>query len=109
MVKDAGRQEDGRSFRLFNAIDDLNREGLAIEADVSKPGERVARTLDRVIERRGKPAAIRCDGGLEYVGEILTTWAKRKGIWLKFMQQGDPQQNAYVELYNRTVRDDWPS
>lgn len=26
---------DGRSFRLFNVLDDFNREGLAIEADLS--------------------------------------------------------------------------
>ncbi len=26
--------EDGRSFRLFNVIDDFNREGLAIDVDL---------------------------------------------------------------------------
>lgn len=26
---------DGRSYRLFNVIDDYNREGLSIEVDVS--------------------------------------------------------------------------
>ena len=34
---------DGRSFRLFNVIDDFNREGLGIEVDFSLPAERVIR------------------------------------------------------------------
>jgi putative transposase len=34
---------DGRTFRLFNVIDDFNREGLTVEADLSLPAERVVR------------------------------------------------------------------
>jgi putative transposase len=52
---------DGRCYRLFNVIDDFNREGLAIEVDFSLPAARVIRTLNQVIEWRGKPAKIRCD------------------------------------------------
>ena len=52
---------DGRSIRLFNAIDDYNREGLTIDVDFSLPSERVIRALDQVIEWRGKPQVIRCD------------------------------------------------
>ena len=37
---------DGRSFRLFNVIDDFNREGLCIEVDFSLPSERVIRSLE---------------------------------------------------------------
>ena len=101
------RLEDGRAFRLLNVIDDFNREGLAIEVDFSLPGDRVVRTLNRVIEWRGKLDVIRCDNGPEYVGETVTTWAKRKGIRLEFIQPANPQQNAHVERYNRTVRYDW--
>jgi putative transposase len=56
---------NGRSYRLFNVIDDFNREGLAIEVDFSLPAERVIRTLDQVIEWRGRPLQIRCDNGPE--------------------------------------------
>jgi len=52
---------DGRSFRLFNVLDDFNREGLGIEVDLSLPAARVIRSLDRIIEWRGKPGAIRCE------------------------------------------------
>jgi putative transposase len=98
---------DGRSIRLFNVIDDFNREGLCIEVDFSLPALRVIRSLDRVIEWRGKPLKIRCDNGPEYVSEALRDWAIRRGIVLQFIQPGKPQQNAYIERYNKTVRYDW--
>ena len=98
---------DSRSYRLFNVIDDFNREGLAIEVDFSLPASRVIRALDQVIEWRGKPNRIRCDNGPEYISNLLADWAKSNGIELAFIQPGNPQQNAYVERYNRTVRYDW--
>jgi putative transposase len=55
---------DGRSIRLFNVIDDFNREALAIDIDFSMPAARVVRSLDQVIEWRGKPLKIRCDNVL---------------------------------------------
>lgn len=100
---------DGRTFRLFNVLDDFNREGLGIEVDFSLPSERVARALDQIIEWRGKPKVIRCDNGPEYISSHLARWAEKHEIHLEFIQPGQPQQNAYVERYNRTVRYDWLS
>ena len=101
--------EDGRTFRLFNVLDDFNREGLGIEADFSLSGERVVRSLARIIEWRGKPKVIRCDNGPEYISTAVTQWAKQQGIRLEYIQPGKPQQNAYIERYNRTVRYAWLS
>lgn len=98
---------DGRSYRLFNVIDDFNREGLAIEVDFSLPASRVIRTLNQVIEWRGKPNKIRCDNGPEYISHLLVSWATSRQITLEFIQPGNPQQNAYIERFNRTVRYDW--
>lgn len=98
---------DGRSYRLFNVIDDFNREGLGIEVDLSLPAPRVTRALDQIIEWRGKPEMIRCDNGPEYISGELLAWAERHRITLMHIQPGKPQQNAYVERYNRTVRYDW--
>lgn len=72
-------------------IDDFNREGLAIDADISLPAERV----------------IRSDNGPEYISHKLAVWAKNNGIELCFIQPGNPQQNAYIERFHRTVRYDW--
>ena len=98
---------DGRSVRLFNVIDDFNREALCIEVDFSLPASRVKRALGQVIEWRGKPGMIRCDNGPEYISEELKRWAKQEGITLGYIQPGNPQQNAYIERFNRTVRYDW--
>lgn len=101
------RLVDGRSFRTFNVIDDYNREGLGIEVDLSLPSARVIRTLERIIEWRGVPRAIRCDNGPEYISQLLIDWAKKKQIRLQYIQPGKPQQNTYVERFNRTVRHEW--
>lgn len=98
---------DGKSYRLFNVIDDFNREGLGIEVDLSLPSERVIRTLERIIEWRGKPKITRCDNGPEYISSKLKKWAARTKINITYIQPGNPQQNAYIERINRTVRYDW--
>ena len=99
--------QNGRCIRLLNVIDDYNREGLGIEIDFSLPAERVVRTLEHIIEWRGCPKEIRCDNGPEYISARLQSWARRKGVRLTYIQPGKPQQNSYVERYNRTVRYDW--
>jgi putative transposase len=103
----ADRLEDGRQFRLLNVLDDFNREGLGIEVDFSLPAERVIRSLNQIIEWRGRPFAIRVDNGPEYISGKLMEWAENQGIALSHIQPGKPQQNAYVERYNRTVRHEW--
>ncbi len=100
---------DGRSFRLLNVIDDFNREALGIEIDFSLPSERVIRSLNQIIEWRGKPLMIRCDNGPENISGVIQTWAQQSGIAFQYIQPGKPQQNAYVERFNRTVRYEWLS
>ncbi|HHX90286.1 MAG TPA: IS3 family transposase [Paracoccus sp.] len=103
----ADRLADGRQFRLLNVLDDFNREGLGIEVDFSLPAERVVRALNQIIAWRGKPKSIRVDNGPEYISATLLNWAEKQGITLNHIQPGKPQQNAYVERYNRTVRHEW--
>lgn len=78
----ADRLADGRQFRLLNVLDDFNREGLGIEVDFSLPAERVVRSLNQIIEWRGKPLAIRVDNGPEYISSTLMIWAEKQGIAL---------------------------
>ena len=103
----ADRLEDMRQFRLLNVVDDFNREGLGIEVDFSLPATRVIRSLERLSEWRGLPMAIRVDNGPEYISGHLLAWAETRGIAIQHIQPGKPQQNAYVERYNRTVRHEW--
>jgi putative transposase len=90
------RAVDGRAFRLLNVLDDFNREGLGIEVDFSLPAERVIRSLDRIIEWRGKPGTIRVDNGPEYISEKLMKWADKQGVAILHIQPGQPQQNVYI-------------
>ncbi len=98
---------NGRAFRLLNVIDDHNREGLGIEIDFSQLAARVIRALDKIIEWRGKPQAIRSDNGPGYTSGLLAAWADKNNIKLDFIQPDNPQQNAYIERYNRVVQYLW--
>ena len=103
----ADRLGDGRAFQLLNVLDDYNREGLGIEVDFSLPAERVIRSLNRIIEWRGRPENIRVDNGPEYISGKLLEWAEKHDITIQHIQPGKPQLNAYIERYNRTVRHEW--
>ena len=98
---------NGSKFRTFNVMDDYNREGLTIELDRSLPSKRVIRALEQVIEWRGKPAALRCDNGPEYISSEMMSWANQHQITLLYIQPGKPTQNAYIERFNRTARHEW--
>lgn len=97
---------NGRTFRTLNVIDDFNREALWIEVDTSLPAERVARVLEQLLSWRGKPTNIRMDNGPELISQRLERWAKEKQIELLHIQPGKPAQNAYIERFNRTYRED---
>jgi putative transposase len=95
---------NGRRFRTLNVIDDFNREALAIEVDASLPALRVTRVLDTVAASRGYPKRIRVDNGPEFVSATLATWAQQHSVVLQFIQPGRPAQNAFIERFNRTFR-----
>jgi putative transposase len=97
---------DGRVFRCFTLVDDCTRECPAIEVDVSLPGERVVRVLDRVAAVRGYPRAIVCDNGPEFVSAALDEWAHRHQVVLDFIDPGKPVQNAFIESFNGTFREE---
>lgn len=94
-----------RKFRTFNVMDDCSREVLAIEIDTSLSSKRVIRTLERVIENRGKPTSIRTDNGPEFTSKDLEQWSINKGISIQYIQPGKPMQNGYIERFNRLYRE----
>lgn len=96
----------GRRFRVLNVLDEGVREGLAIEIDTSLPAKRVARVLDRLAEFRGFPVALRMDNGPELIAQELLDWCEHNHVGPRHIQPGKPNQNAYVERYNRSFRDE---
>jgi len=97
---------NGRAFRTLNVIDDYHCQALWIEVDTSLPAERVVRVLEQLLSSRGKPTRIRTDNGPELISQRLEHWAKEKHIELIYIQPGQPAQNAYIERFNRTYRED---
>ncbi|MHA8109899.1 transposase [Aquirufa sp. A-Brett2-W8] len=82
-----------------------SREALAIEIDTSLSAKRVIRTLERIIEDRGKPAILRSDNGPEFTSKDLEIWCKDQEINLQFIQPGKPMQNGFIERFNRLYRE----
>ena len=95
---------NGRKFRTLNIIDDCNREALAIEIDTSLSARRVIRTLERVIDWRGRPQMIRVDNGPEYTSKDFEWWCGEQGIAIQFIQPGRPMQNGFIERFNGSYR-----
>jgi len=96
----------GTRFRTFNLIDDFNREVLAIEIDTSLRAERIIRVLDRLKEARDLPHMIRVDNGPEFVAQRLQDWGKANRGLIYYIQPGHPTQNAFIERFNRTYRNE---
>jgi putative transposase len=94
----------GRVFRALTIVDDFTRECVSIKVDTSLPAARVVSVLDQLVAIHGAPHAIWCDNGPELVSEPLRLWAERRGVALHFIQPGKPNQNAYIERFNRTYR-----
>lgn len=95
---------NGKSFRVFNVIDDHNREALMSTIDTSLSARRITRELDRLIEWRGAPATIRVDNGPEFTSATFGAWAKNNGVEIRYIQPGKPTQNTLIERFNGIYR-----
>ena len=68
---------DGRRFRVLAVVDDCTRENLALIADTSLSGARVARELTALIAEYGKPKMIVSDNGSEFTSNAILAWADK--------------------------------
>lgn len=95
----------GRPFRTFNILEDFNREAIHIEVDTSITSARLVRIFERIAQERALPQVLRTDNGPEFLGEAFVQWAKAHGMAIQYIQPGKPNQNAYIERFNRTYRE----
>lgn len=98
---------DGRRLRILTVVDDCTRECLALIADTSLSGLRVARELDRIVEVRGKPRMIVSDNGSEFTSNAILQWADRTKVEWHYIAPGKPIQNAFIESFNGRLRDEF--
>ena len=97
---------DGRRFRILTVVDDCTRECLALVADTSLSGTRVARELDRLMIERGKPKMVVSDNGSELTSNAILTWADQSRVAWHYIAPGKPMQNAFIESFNGRLRDE---
>jgi putative transposase len=98
---------NGQRFRTANVIiDDANREGLSIQVALSLPALHMVRWLDNVAAWRRYPKQIRVDNGPGNLAFIFRQWAQQHGIELLYIQPGKPAQNAFIERFNRSYREE---
>jgi putative transposase len=97
---------NGRKVRVMNIIDDYNREALAIKADYSQSGHSLVKALIELAEQKTLPEEIRCDNGPEFLSHTFVDYCNTAGIRIKYIQPGKPTQNAFIERFNRTFRED---
>jgi putative transposase len=96
----------GRTFRVFSVVDGFTRECLALEVDTSMGSQRLTRVLDRIVQRRGMPLAIRSDNGPELTSRHFLAWSIENKVDLIHIQPGKPVQNAHVESFHGRIRDE---
>lgn len=87
-------------------VDDFTRECLCPVADTSLSGRRVARELDAIIARRGRPALCVSDNGTELTSMAILCWSQETGVEWHYIAPGKPTQNAFVESFNGRLRDE---
>ena len=103
-LDEVARHAVAEFFRRCGCTDD--NDALWIEVDTSLPAERVVRVLENLLLWRAAPKQIRMDNGPELISQRLERWAKEKQIELLHIQPGKPAQNAYIERFNRTYREE---
>jgi putative transposase len=96
----------GNRFRAFTLIDDFNREAVAVEIDTSIRARRLIRIFEQLMQDRGLPNILRVDNGPEFVSGEFVAWAESVGMQIQYIQPGEPNQNAYIERFNRTYREE---
>lgn len=96
----------GRRFRILGVIDDFSRACLGLIADTSLPGTRVARELDAIVARAGKPKTIVSDNGTELTSRAILKWQNENDVAWHYIAPGKPQQNGFIEAFNGRLRDE---
>ena len=100
------RTADGRVIKCLVIVDDATHEPVAIDVERAISGQGVCRVLDRLALSRGLPKVIRTDNGKEFCGKAMVAWAHDRGVQLRLIEPGKPNQNAYVESFNGRLRDE---
>ena len=95
-----------RRFRALTIVDNFSRECQAIEVGQHIRGGDVVSVLNRIAEVSGTPQTISVDNGPEFISKELDKWAYEHGVTLDFSRPGKPTDNAFIESFNGSFRDE---
>jgi putative transposase len=87
-------------------VDDFSRECLSTLADTSISGVRVVRILEELAATRGLPQTLVSDNRPEFTSRAMLTWAQHRDVTPHFIDPGKPTQNALIESFNGSFRDE---
>jgi transposase InsO family protein len=100
------RTRDGHSLRILNVVDEYTRVALGCRVARSIGAGEVIAELEQLFERHGRPQLLRSDNGCEFIAASLGAGLAERGVKTAFIEKGSPQQNAFVERFNGTMRDE---
>ena len=100
----ADQLTDGRRFRVLTIVDVFTRQSLAVEVRPSLKGTDGVEVLNPIRAQRGAPKMLFCDHGSEFSSQIMDLWAYQNGVRIDFSRPGKPTDNAHVESFNATFR-----
>src|SRR4051794_37791050 len=101
-----GRTRDGGQIRILNVVDEYTRLALGCRVARSIGARDVIAELEQLFDRHGRPQVLRSDNGRESIAVSLGDWLAERGVKTAFIEKGSPQQNAFVERFNGTMRDE---
>jgi putative transposase len=96
----------GQRFRALTVVDVFTRECLAIVVGQRLRAEDVVAASNRIVAKRGPPRRVFADNGSEFSGRVFDLWAYHHGVQIDFSRPGKPTDNAFVESFNGSLRDE---
>jgi len=100
------RTRNGSPIRILNVVDEYTRVALGSRVAGSIGARDVIAELEQLFERHGRPQVLRSDNGREFIAASLGEWLAAQGVKTAFIEKGSPQQNAFVERFNGSMRDE---
>ena len=100
------RTAEGRVVKCLTIVDDATTEAVAIVPARALGGLPVTRVFDHLAHERGLPRILRTDNGPECCGRAMLTWAHDRGVTLRLIDPGKPNQNAFIASFNGRFRDE---
>lgn len=98
---------DGRKIRCLTIVDNYTRKCIAIHVGQGIKGYQVVEVLEELRLFKGsKPKKIQVDNGSEFISKEMDRWAYEQKVELVFSRPGKPTDNAYIESFNGSFRDE---